>query len=94
MPSDDEEFEILLCTGGPTVRIVGDLDHHGEPDRARIEYQDWFEPWREAHAFPLTARNSAYSPSHMVFRRGPAYYFFTRRPHQVLPPTPFNGAPI
>ncbi len=41
-----EEFEILLCTGGPACRIVGELDR-GEPARARIEYQDWFTPWIE-----------------------------------------------
>lgn len=42
-----EEFAILLCTGGPAVRIVGRLDGHGEPERAWIEYQDWFTPWQE-----------------------------------------------
>jgi len=41
-----EEFEILLCTGGPACRIVGELARN-EPDRARIEYQDWFTPWIE-----------------------------------------------
>lgn len=41
-----EEFEILLCTGGPACRIVGELDR-GEPDRTRLEYQDWFTPWVE-----------------------------------------------
>ena len=41
-----EEYEILLCTGGPACRIVGELDR-GQPDRARIEYQDWFTPWVE-----------------------------------------------
>lgn len=41
------EYEILLCTGGPACRIVGDLDDHGEPTRARIEYQDWGTPWTE-----------------------------------------------
>ena len=44
-----EEFEILLCTGGPAVRIVGDLDH-GEPSRPRLQCQDWFTPWTEAMA--------------------------------------------
>lgn len=39
------EFEILLCTGGPAVRIRGDLDEHRTPDRAWIEYQDWGTPW-------------------------------------------------
>ena len=41
------EYNILLCTGGPACRIIGDLDEHGQPDRARIEYQDWFTPWIE-----------------------------------------------
>jgi hypothetical protein len=39
------EFQILLCTGGPAVRIVGELDSYKQPDRARLEYQDWFTPW-------------------------------------------------
>ncbi len=39
------EFCILLCTGGPAVRIRGELDHHGEPSRAWLEYQDWGTPW-------------------------------------------------
>jgi len=41
----DAEYLILLCTGGPAVRITGQLDEHGEPDSARLEYQDWFTPW-------------------------------------------------
>lgn len=42
-----DEYTILLCTGGPACRIIGDLSEHLEPDRARIEYQDWFTPWVE-----------------------------------------------
>lgn len=34
-----EEFRIVLCTGGPHVEIVGDLDR-GTPTRARILYGD------------------------------------------------------
>lgn len=37
---EPEEFRIVLCTGGPHVEIVGNLDH-GEPDRVRIMYRDW-----------------------------------------------------
>ena len=40
-----EEFEILLCTGGPAVRIVGELGNHGQPSCAWLEYQDWGTPW-------------------------------------------------
>ena len=39
------EYTILLCTGGPAVRIIGDLNAYHEPLTARIEYQDWFTPW-------------------------------------------------
>ena len=40
------EFMILLCTGGPAVRIRGELDRYSEPEKPRIEYQDWFTPWQ------------------------------------------------
>ena len=40
------EFKILLCWGGPAVRIIGELDN-GEPSNARIEYQDWGIAWTE-----------------------------------------------
>jgi hypothetical protein len=45
VPFRAEEFMILLCTGGPAVRIVGTLDEHNQPDEARLEHQDWFTPW-------------------------------------------------
>lgn len=44
---DSAEYEILLCTGGPAVRIRGTLGNHGEPVGARLEYQDWGTPWTE-----------------------------------------------
>jgi len=40
-----EEYQILLATGGPAVRIVGDLNHYGEPTTAVLEYADWGTPW-------------------------------------------------
>ena len=46
MPMEADEFRILLCTGGPAVQIVGDLDEHGGIyGQPRLEYQDWFTPW-------------------------------------------------
>jgi hypothetical protein len=41
-----EEYEILLCTGGPAVHITGEL-RHGQPHDASLEYQDWFTPWEK-----------------------------------------------
>jgi hypothetical protein len=42
-----EEYTILLCTGGPAVRIIGSLNECCEPESARMEVQDWFQPWTE-----------------------------------------------
>ena len=44
--SDDEatEFCILLTTGGPAVRIMGELQD-GQPCRAWLEVQDWGTSW-------------------------------------------------
>jgi len=44
----DSEYEILLCTGGPAVRITGDLCSFGEPETATLECQDWGTPWTRA----------------------------------------------
>jgi hypothetical protein len=43
---EPEEFVILLCTGGPAVRIRGEISG-GQPSRAWLEVQDWFKPWTE-----------------------------------------------
>jgi len=43
------EYKILLGTGGPASRIVGELDQWCQPENARFEYQDWFKPWTVAH---------------------------------------------
>lgn len=49
------EFAILLCTGGPAVRIRGELDHHGYPSRAWVEYQDWGTSWTELGSYQSSA---------------------------------------
>lgn len=45
-PGEPSQFLILLCTGGPAVRIVGELSS-GDPQRAWLEHQDWGTPWTE-----------------------------------------------
>ena len=42
---EPSEFYILISTGGPAVRIVGELDAYREPTRAWLEVQDWGTPW-------------------------------------------------
>ena len=42
-----EEYEILLCTGGPAVRIIGELNDYQEPETCTVQHQDWFTPWTE-----------------------------------------------
>ena len=49
MPGNDPEpdqYRVLLTTGGPAVRIIGELDR-GEPYSARLEVQDWSKPWTQ-----------------------------------------------
>ena len=54
-------FMILLCTGGPAVRIVGELDEYAQPDRAWLEYQDWGTSWTEYHGSHETAALLSYA---------------------------------
>ena len=42
-----EEFLILLATGGPAARIVGELGEYNQPERIRVQWQDWFTPWTD-----------------------------------------------
>lgn len=41
-------FMILLGTGGPAMRIIGELNEYGEPITAKYQYQDWFTEWTTA----------------------------------------------
>lgn len=44
---DAEEFEILLCTGGPAVRIMGEFGQGKAIHRVYLQVQDWFTPWTD-----------------------------------------------
>ena len=43
------EYQILLSTGGPALRITGQLDGYAQPETAHLEYQDWGTPWTRYH---------------------------------------------
>ena len=46
-PEDEtkaEEFKILLSTGGPALRVIGELDDYG-PVNPKLQYKDWGTPW-------------------------------------------------
>ena len=45
------EYQILITTGGPAVRIIGDLNTYNEPDNVILQHQDWFESWT---VYPLS----------------------------------------
>jgi hypothetical protein len=47
-PEKPSEYKILLCWGGPAVRIIGELED-SEPKTVQIEYQDWGTLWTELH---------------------------------------------
>ena len=44
-PSLPQEYEILLCCGGPSIRIVGELDEYEGPMAANLEYLAWGNGW-------------------------------------------------
>ena len=44
---EPDEFMLLLSTGGPALRIVGELDCDNEPMRVCMQHQDWGTPWTE-----------------------------------------------
>ena len=46
-PLKPAQFCILLSTGGPGLRIIGELGRFNCPESARMEYQDWGTPWTE-----------------------------------------------
>ena len=41
------QYFILLCTGGPACRIIGNLDEYGQLETAKIQYQDRGTPWTD-----------------------------------------------
>jgi len=50
------EYNIVLCTGGPAVRIIGELhEEGGVPCSAVLEYQDWGTLWTNLWVGPEDA---------------------------------------
>lgn len=45
--AEDDEFRIVMCTGGPHVEIQGELDRYKQPCRIRVMYNDWFRSLTE-----------------------------------------------
>lgn len=41
-----QEYCMLLATGGPAVRIVGEVEHE-EAKTATLQVQDWGTPWTD-----------------------------------------------
>ena len=44
---EPEEFNILLSWGGPSLRIIGDLNEYKEPETPLLQFQDWFTKWED-----------------------------------------------
>jgi hypothetical protein len=41
------QFELLLSTGGPAIRILGELDSYCEPYRPALQFSDWGVSWTD-----------------------------------------------
>lgn len=48
---EPQEYVVLLCTGGPAVRIRGDIELGAST--ANLECQDWFTPWTPVNPKPI-----------------------------------------
>ena len=44
---EPQEFNILLSWGGPSLRIIGDLNEYKEPKNPVLQFQDWFTKWED-----------------------------------------------
>lgn len=45
--AEDHEFNMLLCTGGPAVRLIGEIEENHTASHVILQYQDWYTPWIE-----------------------------------------------
>jgi hypothetical protein len=71
-PGAPLEFEILLCCGGPSVRLTGTLNLHCEPDTVTLQVQDWFQPWTDFN--PATGDESEDAQS-ILLAYASCFYF-------------------
>lgn len=53
-----EEYEVLLTTGGPALRLWGKLGRSGPDEWPHLQWQDWGTPWMEV---PLGEEREAVS---------------------------------
>jgi len=53
--SAPEEYLVLLSTGGPALRIYGDLDQDNCPATAQLQWQDWGTLWTDLETTPEEA---------------------------------------
>ena len=66
---EPHEYSILLTTGGPALRLTGNLDEDSQPDEwPRLEFQDWFTPWAEY--LPARAHREALQQFALTFYFG------------------------
>ena len=49
--AEPEEYEILLSTGGPALRITGRLTAYGDAFSGALQWQDWGTPWTDYATF-------------------------------------------
>ncbi len=46
-PDQQEEYRVLLSTGGPALQLTGSLNKWGEPDEVSLQWQHWGTPWTD-----------------------------------------------
>ena len=51
------DFKIVLCLGGPAVRIFGSCEG-GYPSDIELQHQDWFTPWETVRSLSEIQREA------------------------------------
>jgi len=64
------EFEVLLTTGGPGLRIIGDLNEYGQPTSVALQIQDWGIPWTSMNLLRDDEATLLEFASHLYFGDG------------------------
>ncbi len=67
------EYRILLTWGGPAAQLTGELSEHGEPETARLEFQDWGTPWTEISPRSLAITSTSPDPSFNAIEKARTY---------------------
>ena len=70
--NDAAEYVVLLSTGGPALRVWGEIGRYSEPENAQLQMQDWGVPWLEV--WPCSVEEMDEARDALLWFAGLFYY--------------------